>query len=66
MSCRTAKPDFHCSLLPDFKENVESRVAKFRFKDGKYDNYSLNDTKMVKYYRLSIALEAKRKDSKCN
>ena len=21
--------DFHCSLLPDFKENLESRVAKY-------------------------------------
>ena len=40
--------------------------SKFRFKDGKYDNYTLplNDTTMVKYYCLSIALEAKRTDSK--
>jgi len=45
----------------------DALFSKFRFKDGKYDNYSLtslNDTTMVKYYCLSIALEAKRKDSK--
>ena len=40
--------------------------SKFRFKDGHYNNWTLplNDTNQVKYYCLSMALEAKKADPK--
>ena len=40
--------------------------SKFMFKAGKYDNMTissnLNDTKLVKYYCLNIALDSKRRN----
>ena len=41
----------------------EDMFSKFMFRDQKYDNLPLpyNDTNLIKFYCLNIALESKRK-----